>query len=345
MEIDAHHAVTSGGSAIDGEGPASRPDVSVVIVNWNGAAYLPAALQALATAGGGLAMEVWVVDNASTDGSLGLLRQDFSWVQVLANDVNQGFAAANNQGIARSKGRYLLLLNPDTEMPADSLRRLVAYLDQHPEVGVAGPHLIGQRGKTQGGAAGYDPSPHTIFNYATFLYRLFPQRFRGLWLPQAAYERGQPLRVDWVSGACLLARREAAVAAGPLDERYFMYSEDVEWCRRIRRAGYVVVCDPAVSVIHHIGGSTRQRGAAFHALNIDSLDQDLRSRYGAPSVALMHLIGAFGFLLRFLIYELLWLRWRLPVFAELRDLWLVCLQTSLQRIVRPAEQRLVTTDR
>ncbi len=139
--------------------------------------------------------------------------------------------------------------------------------------------------------------------------------------------------------------REAAVAAGPLDERYFMYSEDVEWCRRIRKVGYAVVCDPAVSVIHHIGGSTRQRGAAFHALNIDSLDQDLRSRYGTPAVALMHLIGAFGFLLRFRIYELLWLRWRLPVFAELRDLWLVCLQTSLQRTMRPADRRPPIGDR
>lgn len=345
METDAHRAVTAAGSAIDGVGPASQPDVSVVIVNWNGVAYLPAALRSLAAAADGLAIEVWVVDNASTDGSLGLVHQDFPCVQVVANDENHGFATANNQGIARSQGRYLLLLNPDTELPANSLARLVAYLDQHPEVGVVGPRLIGQRGRTQGGAAGYDPSPHTIFNYATFLYRLFPQRFRGLWLPQAAYERGEPLRVDWVSGACLLARREAATAAGPLDERYFMYSEDVDWCRRIRRAGYAVVCDPAVSVIHHIGGSTRQRGAAFHALNIDSLDQDLRSRYGASSVALMHLIGAFGFLLRYLIYELLWLRWRLPVFAELRDLWLVCLKTSLRRTVSRADRRLLTTDR
>ncbi len=333
METGANQTVNAGSAAA----PGQRPDVSVVIVNWNAAAYLAGALRSLASASGGLAVETWVVDNASNDGSLALLQRDFPRVQVIANDDNRGFAAANNQGIARSGGRYILLLNPDTELPVRGLEQLVTYLDEHPEAGVVGPRLVGQRGKTQGGAAGFDPSPHTIFSYATFLYRLFPHRFRGLWLPQVVYERGTPLRVDWVSGACMLVRREAALAAGPLDERYFMYSEDVDWCRRMRDAGYAVVCDPAVRVIHHIGGSTRQRGPGIHSLNIDSLDRDLRSRYGALSVASMHLVGAGGFLLRYLIYEALWLRWRVPVFAELRDLWLVCLKTSLQRTVRPVD--------
>lgn len=110
----------------------------------------------------------------------------------------------------------------------------------------------------------------------------------------------------------------------------------MEWCRRVRAAGYRVVCHAGVAITHHIGGSARQQGPAFHHHNVDSLDKDLRSRYHPLAVAVMHLFGAFGFLLRYLLYEGLLLRWRLPVFAELRDLWAACLKTSLKRIVRPA---------
>ena len=142
----------------------------------------------------------------------------------------------------------------------------------------------------------------------------------------------------------MLIRSEAIAAAGPLDERYFMYSEDVEWCRRIRAAGFEVVCFPAVRVIHHIGGSTRQVGVAFHAHHVDSLDKDLRTRYGAGLVALMHLFGALGFALRYALYEFLWLRWRNPVFRELRDLRAACLKTSLARTIRPAASGSTATD-
>ncbi|NOX60974.1 MAG: glycosyltransferase family 2 protein [Chloroflexi bacterium] len=318
--------------------PKTTPTLSVIIVNWNAGAYLPAALDALFAAQGDLDMEVWLVDNASSDGSPAMVNERYPQVRVLINEENRGFAAGNNQGIARARGRYLLLLNPDTEMPPTALRRLLAYMEAHPKVGVVGPKLVGERGKIQGGAAGYDPSLRTIFNYATFLYRLFPRHFRGLWLPHQLYRQEQPIQVDWVSGACMLVRTEAAAAAGPLDESYFMYSEDAEWCRRIRGAGYRVVCHPGVTVVHHIGGSARQRGPDFYGHNIDSLDKDLRRRYPALKVAIMHLFGAFGFFLRYLIYEAQWLRWRKPVFAELRDLWAACLRTSLARAIKPAQE-------
>jgi GT2 family glycosyltransferase len=312
------------------------PDLSVIIVNWNAAEYLPAALEALFAAQGDLAMEVLLVDNASTDASIQVVQSRFPQVEVLENSENRGFAAANNQGLAWARGRYILLLNPDTEMPAITLRTFVAYLEAQPRVGVVGPRLQARGGKIQGGAAGYDPSPSTIFSFSTFLYRLLPGRCKGLWLPRSRYKQPEPVPVDWVSGACMMVRRQAFAAAGPLDERYFMYSEDVEWCRRIRQAGYEVVCLPAVAVTHHIGGSSRQLGPAFYAHNIDSLDLDLRSRYPAAWVAAMHLVGAFGFLLRYALAELSYLRWRQPVYADIRDLWAACLKTSLRRTVRPA---------
>ncbi len=312
--------------------------LSVIVVNWNADAYLPAALDSLLAACKDIDTEVWFVDNASSDASLQIVSEGYPQLHVIANAENLGFAAANNQGIKRARGRYLLLLNPDTELPPTALTTLIAFMDDHADVGVVGPRLQGKGGKVQGGAAGYDPSPATIFNFASFLYRIWPRRLRGLWLPRSLYAQTTPIAVDWISGACMLVRQEAVAQAGPLDERYFMYSEDVEWCRRMRTAGFQVVCYPAVSVTHHIGGSSRQHGADFYAHNVDSLDMDLRSRYGSVQVAVMHFFSAFGFLLRYLLYEFYFLRWCNPVHAELRDLWVACLKTSLRRMVRPAEK-------
>ncbi len=312
--------------------------LSVIIVNWNAAAYLPAALDSLFAAQGDLRMEVFLVDNASSDGSLELVRTRYPQVTIIANRVNRGFAAGNNQGIRRARGRYILLLNPDTELPPHALTEMVEFMEAHPEVGVVGPRLQGAKGKVQGGAAGYDPSLTTIFNFATFLYRLAPGHFRGLWLPRSLYEQTSPIAVDWVSGAAMLLRREALDAAGLMDERYFMYSEDVELCRRIRGQGYGVMCLPSVHVTHHIGGSSRQLGPAFYAHNVDSLDLDLRARYHPALVALMHLLAAFGYLLRTLYYQLHYWRGGQPVFRELRDLWAACLKTSLARTLRPAKR-------
>ena len=311
-------------------------DLSVIIVNWNAAAYLPAALDSLLAAQGDWIMEIVLVDNASSDGSLALVRERYPQVDIIANDVNRGFAAGNNQGMRRARGRYILLLNPDTELPPNALTDMIAFMETHPQVGAAGPRLQGAKGKVQGGAAGYDPSLTTIFNFATFLYRLFPRRFKGLWLPRSLYESAEPIPVDWVSGACMLLRREALDAAGMMNERYFMYSEDVELCRRIRQAGFGVMCLPGVHVTHHIGGSSRQLGPAFYAHNIDSLDLDLRTRYHAAQVALMHFIAAFGYLLRIIFYQTHYWRHRQPIFLELRDLWAACLKTSLVRAVKPA---------
>lgn len=329
----------------DTSGSDASIDLSVIVVNWNAAHYLAAAFDSLLVAQGVLAergynSEIWLIDNASSDGSLALVRAQYPQVQVVENRENLGFAAGNNQGMARAAGRYYLLLNPDTELPPVALLALMEALGRDARIGIVGPRLQGATGKVQGGSAGYDPSPATIFNFATFLYRLFPGHVRGLWLPRSLYDSERPIAVDWVSGACMMLKREVIAAAGPMDERYFMYSEDVDLCRRARAVGFTVLCLPAVHVTHHIGGSSRQRGPEFYAHNIDSLDIDLRSRYSAPLVGLMHLVGAFGFLLRYLIYEVQLLRWHSRAFADLRDLWAACLKTSLLRVFRPAEKAI-----
>ena len=316
--------------------PPASCELSVIIVNWNAASYLPAALDALYAARGHLDMEVLLVDNASSDNSLELVRTRYPQVIILANERNLGFAAGNNQGIRRARGRYILLLNPDTEIPPDTLTQFITFMDANPEVGVAGPRLQGRGGKIQGGAAGHDPSFVTIFNFATFLYRLWPRQFPGLWLPRSLYHQQDPIAVDWVSGACMMLRRETLAQAGLMNERYFMYSEDVELCRRVRGAGWGVVCLPNIHVTHHIGGSSRQLGPEFYAHNIDSLDLDLRTRYNPVAVALMHLVAAWGYALRMLFYEGRYRRSHYPIFRELSLLWRACLKTSLVRMFRPA---------
>jgi GT2 family glycosyltransferase len=316
--------------------PPASCDLSVIIVNWNALAYLPAALQSLYAARGHLDMEVLLVDNASADDSVAWVRAHYPQVIIIANEHNLGFAAGNNQGIARARGRYILLLNPDTEIPPETLEQFIAFMDAQPRVGVAGPRLQGPSGKIQGGAAGHDPSFITIFNFATFLYRLFPRYFPGLWLPRSLYQTGEPIPVDWVSGACMVLRREAVAQVGMMNERYFMYSEDVELCRRIRAAGWQAICLPGIHVTHHIGGSSRQLGPEFYAHNIDSLDLDLRTRHHAFAVALMHLIAALGYALRMIYYEGRYRRSQFPIFRELSLLWRACLKTSLIRMFRPA---------
>ena len=316
---------------------ASRPIVSVVIVNWNAREFLKPCLDSVMAARDGLSLEIWVVDNASRDGSVTMLRECYPQVKVIANDENRGFAAANNQALARVRGKYAILLNPDTEIPGGTLEHMVRFLDDHPRVGIVGPRLQVLSGKIQGGAAGYEPSPWTVFNYSFFLYKLSPRLFRGLWLAQRQYLEDKPLQVDWVSGAALMVRMSAVREVGLMNEDYFMYAEDVDWCRQMRLSGWQVYCLPALHVIHHIGRSTRQRGPEFFAVNVLSLDRYYRSLYAPVVVRLLHLFGTGGFLLRTLGYEALYLLRRKAIYAELRDQWRSCLATSLRRVLGLAQ--------
>jgi N-acetylglucosaminyl-diphospho-decaprenol L-rhamnosyltransferase len=356
-------------SALTGSAPDSSPDLSVIIVNWNTAEFLRLCLGSIlcaadppsAAASAGqrpvagssayplssagqsaaelprrsdepLRLEVWVVDNASHDASAAMVRENYPQVHLIPNTQNRGFAAANNQGLAAAHGRYAILLNPDTEVSPQTLARMVRFLDEHPRVAIAGPRLVLHRGQVQGGAAGYEPSLRTVFNYSFFLYKLAPRLLRGLWLAKRQYRDERPIRVDWVSGAALMVRTAAVNQVGLLNEAYFMYAEDVEWCRRMREAGWEVYCLPDAQVLHHIGRSARQRGPAFFATNVHSLDRYYHSHYNPGTVRLLHLFGTGGFLLRTVAYGLLHMTRRKAVFAELRDQWWACTRASLEHL-------------
>lgn len=237
-------------------------DLTIVVVSWNVRELLRACLVSIDRGRGALSLQVIVVDNASTDGSAEMVAGEFPWVELIASAENVGFPAGNNLGLARARGRHVLLLNPDTEVIGDALPTLVAYLDAHPDVGVVGPQLRNADGSVQSSRRRF-PTLATAFFESTWLEGLAP---RGLL--DRYYVRDQAddatSAVDWVVGAALMVRGEVVQQVGPLDEGYFMYSEELDWCRRICDAGWRVVYLPAAQIVHHYGKSSEQAVTARH---------------------------------------------------------------------------------
>jgi len=223
--------------------------LSIIIVNWNAGPVLEDCLRSLPGALGGLTAEIWVVDNASTDGSPARIRQQFPNVRLQANTVNSGFAAANNQAASQAQGRYFLLLNPDTRLPGGTLEALWRYAEAEPKIGVLGPRLNHADGSLQRSCWQGFPGLAMALSDALYLWKI-PQ------LPLARRSELQPERltspvdVDHLLGACLLVRRETWRQVGGLDERFFLFLEETDWCYRAKRAGWRVVYNPEVSIIH-----------------------------------------------------------------------------------------------
>lgn len=237
-------------------------DLSIVIVSWNVSDLLRrclrSVLESLELEGArALAVEVWVVDNASRDESAEMVRREFAQARVIANAHNEGFTRGNNQGITASDGRHILLLNPDTEVVGNALALMVDHMDAHPEVGALGPQLLYPDGRVQSSRRRF-PNLRTALVESTFLQPWLREHVmlkRYYVLDRRDEERQE---VDWVAGACLLLRRAAIDEVGLLDERFFMYSEELDWCYRAREQGWKVVYLPQARVIHHEGKSSEQ---------------------------------------------------------------------------------------
>jgi len=232
-------------------------DLGIVIVNYNTRDLLRACLQTVYASKGTLSCAVCVVDNGSTDGSAEMVAAEFPQVRLITNSDNRGYPAANNQGLRAfgypsedSRSRFALLLNPDTELPPDGLSRMLAFMEEHPDAGVAGPRLILRDGSLDLACRRSFPSPAISFYRLSGLSRLFP-RSRLFGRYNLTYlDPGEMTEVDAVVGAFMLVRREAIVDVGLLDENFFMYGEDLDWCYRIKAAGWKVYYNPAVTVLH-----------------------------------------------------------------------------------------------
>lgn len=269
--------------------------LSVVIVSWNVRRLLRRCLasiyQSLALSGRehagpeDLEIQVIVVDNGSRDRSVDMVKARFPQVELIANQVNRGFTTANNQGIARAQGEYTLLLNPDTEVLGNALAEMVTFADHHRNVGMIGPQLLNPDGTVQSSRRRF-PTLATAFVESTWLqYRLADVKSGSLVdalttplrrLLERYYVADRPddvtQDVDWVTGAAMLARREAVEEVGLLDEGFFMYSEELDWCRRLREADWRVVYLPTAQIVHHAGKSSEQVVAArdvhFHSSKV-----------------------------------------------------------------------------
>ncbi len=207
-------------------------------------------------------LEIIVVDNASADGSVEMVRAEFPRVRLIANVDNRGFPAANNQGIALARGRYVLLLNPDTEVVGNALAAMVTYADAHPDVGVVGPQLLNPDGSVQSSRRRF-PTLATAFLESTWLQPYAPRRvLERYYILDRSDDETQD--VDWVKGAALMARGEAIQQVGLMDEDFFMYSEELDWCRRFREAGWRIVYLPSAQIVHYEGKSSEQVVPARH---------------------------------------------------------------------------------
>lgn len=275
----------------DTEG-AGRPDVSVIVVNYNVGDFLEQSLRSVRRAARELSVEVFVVDNNSVDGSVERIERDFPEVTLIANRSNRGFARANNQAIRRARGRYLFILNPDTLVQEDTLTELVAYMDAHREAGAAGCQILNPDGTFAPESRRSFPTPSTALYRLTGLSRLFPKSERFGRYNMTYLSKEEETEVDALSGSCMIVRHTALYlsreeareelppgsegeipvdrlrtadggGAGLLDEEFFMYGEDLDWCYRIQQSGWSIRYTPQTQIIHYKGRSTSQRDLEY----------------------------------------------------------------------------------
>lgn len=232
--------------------------LSIVIVNYNVEYFLEQCLLSVRNAMPGIEGEVWVVDNNSVDGSMRMLQEKFPEVKVIANKENVGFSKANNQAIAASSGEFVLLLNPDTVIEADTLKKTIAFMEDHPEAGALGVMMVDGKGKFLPESKRGLPTPNVAFYKIFGLARLFPKSHRFGKYHLSYLDKQETQDVDVLSGAFMLMRREALKKTGLLDEDYFMYGEDIDLSYRIQKAGYRNYYYPHTRIIHYKGESTKK---------------------------------------------------------------------------------------
>ncbi len=274
-------------------GAASIPDISIVIVSYNTVGMLRDCLRSIPEAVTPYTYELFVVDNNSQDGSAEMVSAEFPEVTLIANKSNPGFAGANNQALEDARGRHMLLLNPDTEAEPGSLSMLAQYLDTHPEVGAVGPKLLNTDGSLQRNGRSF-PTPYREFLGHTNLRRYM----RGSHGTDWEYGRTDfdvDAEVDSVTGACIMVPAAVMKAVGMLDDAFFMFYEEVEWCWRIKRYGKKIVYLAASRVKHHWMGSVRQQSRQMTIRLFDSMLIYYRKTGTVKDRLAAHLVYIAGF--------------------------------------------------
>jgi GT2 family glycosyltransferase len=226
--------------------------LSIIIINRNTKDLLIQCLTSIPQMIEGFKIEILVVDNGSQDRSGSEVKKGFPFVRLIENDQNLGFARAVNQGLQKASGGYVLLLNPDTQVKNGTIERLMSFMDAHPNAGISGAQLLNSNGSKQNSIANF-PSLATELLNKSLLRWLFPERFPG---KERIYS--EPKDVDSVIGACMIVRRDAWDQVGLLDEGYFLFLEETDWCYRMKRAGWKIYHVPDAEVYHFQGKSAEK---------------------------------------------------------------------------------------
>lgn len=312
----------------------SRPLLSVVIVSYNTREITLECLRALYADLENLPAEVWVVDNCSTDGSPAAIRSAFPDVRIIENVENRGFGAANNQAMAQASGDYFLLLNSDAFPKPGAICALLAFLRSNPTTAVAGPRILNADGSLQLSCFRF-PTPLRAWLENLWISALF--RNHPVIGDYRRWPHDRERCVDHVIGACMLVRRAAYREVGGFDERFFMYSEEADWEKRIRDAGWEIAFTPAAEVVHLGGASGASEPARINRHFFDSLDYYERKHHGLSGLILLRIAMTIGCSLR----TVLWLaaalvpRYRTKALAKARLLsWLTLRQAASWRPVR-----------
>jgi len=293
--------------------PAARVDLSICIVSWNTLADLRRALASVFARAGEAAFEVIVVDNASDDGSSQMVRQEFPGARLIENRGNRGFAAGNNQALRVASGRYHLLLNSDAIMHPGAFAEVVRFMDSHPDAGAAGLRVLNPDGSLQYSCRRFPRLATGLFRKVP-LGRLIPDNRWNREYLMSDWPHDAVREADWVSGAAMCLRAQTLQQVGLLDEGYFMYCEDVDWCYRARRAGWKVYYLPTAVVTHVIGRSSDQRPLRMVIEFHRSMARFYRKHYAPAMSPLLRPLAPWGIWLR--AVTVLWEN----LYHEVRDL-------------------------
>lgn len=224
-------------------------DLSVVIVNWNAKKLLIDCLASVFKTVKNVSMEIWLVDNGSADGSVDAVRRKYPSVNIVQNQKNMGFAAANNQAFSKTKGRYILLLNTDTVLTEGAVEAIYNFMEQHPGAGMACGQLLNQDGSKQNSFANFPCLPALVLG-ESLLQLLFPKKY-----PNKQRVKALPMKVDSCIGACMMVRSNAVKAVGKLDESFFFFFEETDWALRMKLSGWEIWLVPSARIFHFQGQS------------------------------------------------------------------------------------------
>lgn len=273
----------------------SEPVLSIIVVTWNGKKYTLECLQSLTSQPSKLSVEIIVIDNGSTDGTPEAIRTEFPDVTLIENHANLGFARANNIGMASSRGKYVCMVNSDVVIPAGCLEKMVEYAESHPKIGVLGPKMLSPDGGV-GASVMRLPSVWNTLCCAFGMHTIFPgSELLGGFLMDA-YPYDSIEEVEVLTGWFWLVPRTALHIVGGLDERFFMYGEDIDWCHRFRDAGWQVVFYPDAGALHYGAASSREAPSRFYVEMRRANLQYFRKHHGV--------LGVFGYRLAIWVHEL-----------------------------------------